>query len=81
MTDDDDVPGAPKVIHLAGARRTSALGLAMLGVEEAIYGTREEQVVVVDADAGAPPDPNVKVTLGDSPQEATVIIRKKREST
>ena len=63
--------------RLAGPRRTSALGLAMLGLEEAIYGPNEAEVVVVSDDAGAPPDGNVTVTLGDDPSEAKVVIRNK----
>ena len=52
----------------------------MLGLEEAIYGPNEAEVVVVSDDAGAPPDGNVTVTLGDNPSEARVVIRTKGES-
>jgi len=70
------VTDEPHVIRLAGPRRTSALGLAMLGLEEAIYGPNEAEVgrrlLMMRA---RPPDPKVKVTLGDNPGESTVVVR------
>lgn len=73
MVDEDK----PRPIRLAGPKRTSALGLAMLGVEEAMYGPLEREVVVVSDDAGAPPDGNVTVSLGDDPTQSKIVIRKK----
>ena len=69
----------PRVVRLAGPKRTSAMGLAMLGLEEAIYGPDEAEVVVVSDDAGAPPDGNVVVTLGDDPSASTIRLTAKRK--
>jgi hypothetical protein len=52
----------------------------MLGLANAIYGRREEQVVIVQDVSGDPPgDPDLEVRLDpEVPERSAVVIRRSR---
>ena len=81
-TDDPDVPVEPRGERArrwrTGASGT-ALGAAMLGLHQAIYGPREEQIVIVVDAGGDPPDADVpEVHLDpDHPERSEVLVRRR----
>jgi hypothetical protein len=86
--EDDDVLGhaeserprwnsARRVLGSAGGQ---VIGSAMLGLANAIYGRRDEQVVIVQETSGDPPHDDLEVRLDpDAPERSEVIIRKGRK--
>ena len=68
---DDDAP----VFPLKRRRRGGVLGSAMLGLEQALYGPRENEIVLV-ADADGMPEPDFDVQLTGDPAESYVVMKK-----
>jgi hypothetical protein len=74
-----DAPGVTlghKVTHSASG---SALGAAMLGMSEAIYGRQRAEVAIVEEAPGNPEDEDISIRLDpDHPDRSVAIIRAKR---
>lgn len=69
-----DQPEAP-VFPIRRKRRGGVLGAAMLGLEQALYGPRENEIVVV-ADADGMPEPDFDVQLTADPKDSYVVMRR-----
>lgn len=80
-TSSPDAPDAPDAESDTGytpvkrRRRGGVLGAAMMGLGEALYGPRENEIVVV-ADADGMPEPDFKVDLTPDPRDSTVRFRR-----
>lgn len=58
----------------------TALGAAMVGLHNAIYGEKEEAAIVMEA-AGAPPNDDFDLELDpDNPAASRVVVKRKSES-
>jgi hypothetical protein len=75
---DRPVTTGSRLAHSAGG---SALGGAMLALSQAIYGRRDDEVViVVDGGSGAAPDADFEVHLDpDHPERSAVVFRPRQE--
>jgi len=61
-------------------RPASALGAAMLGLHDVIYGRRDEAAIVVDAGGDPPRDGLPEVHLDpDHPERSEVIVRRRSD--
>lgn len=69
-----DQPEAP-VFPIRRKRRGGVLGAAMLGLEQALYGPRQNEIVMV-ADADGMPEPDFDVQLTADPKDSYVVMRK-----
>jgi len=65
----------PIVFPLKRKRRGGVLGSAMLGLEQALYGPRDNEIVVV-ADADGMPEPDFDVQLTADPRESYVVMKR-----
>jgi hypothetical protein len=80
-TDDPDAPVEHRTDRArrwrTGASGT-ALGAAMLGLHQAIYGPREDQIVIVVDAGGDPPDSDLpEVHLDrEHPERSEVVVRR-----
>ena len=52
-----------------------ALGAAMHGLHEAMYGPRDNEAVIVVPAPGDPPDQRFRIELGATPQETRITLR------
>ena len=83
VLDDDFDPGEPaeaEPVYNDPPRRRRPRGLiaaGLLGVEQALYGPRQNEIVMV-ADADGMPEPDFEVNLTPDPRDSTVILRKRR---
>jgi hypothetical protein len=79
-TDDPDgrpTHDAPRPRHWSKGRSASALGAAMLGLHEVIYGPRQDEIVIVVDAGGDPPGDGPEVHLDpDHPERSEVIVRR-----
>jgi hypothetical protein len=65
-----------KVTHSAAG---SALGVAMLGMSEAIYGKQRAEVVIVQEAPSDPEDEDISIHLDpDQPERSVAIVRNRR---
>jgi hypothetical protein len=65
----------PQPFPIVRRRRGGALGAAMLGLHEIIYGPQKNQIVIV-ADADGMPEPDFDIQLTPDPRDSVVIMRK-----
>ncbi|MGA2520225.1 MAG: hypothetical protein ABSG81_05325 [Acidimicrobiales bacterium] len=74
-TDDPDAPGGPRPHprRWRDRRTASALGAAMMGLHEVIYGRKDEVAIVIEA-GGDPPNDDLPEVLLD-PEHGEVIVR------
>jgi cellulose synthase/poly-beta-1,6-N-acetylglucosamine synthase-like glycosyltransferase len=63
------------VFPIRRKRRGGVLGAAMLGLEQALYGPRQNEIVMV-ADADGMPEPDFDVQLTADPKDSYVVMRK-----
>lgn len=80
--DEDFDPGEPEeaeVIYNDRPRRRPPgfISAGLLGIEQALYGVRKNEIVMV-ADADGMPEPDFEVNLTPDPRDSTVILRKNR---
>lgn len=73
--EDDDAD----IIYSDPVRRRSSGWIAsgLLGVEQALYGVRKNEIVMV-ADAGGLPEPDFEINLTPDPRDATVVLKNHR---
>ncbi|MDQ1438367.1 MAG: hypothetical protein QOK43_1996 [Acidimicrobiaceae bacterium] len=58
-------------------RSRSLIAAGLMGVEQALYGHRQNEIVMV-ADAGGMPEPDFDIDLTPDPRDSTVVLRKHR---
>lgn len=80
--DEDFDPGPTddgEVIYNDPPRRRprGIIAMGLLGIEEALYGVRKNEIVMV-ADADGMPEPDFEINLTPDPRDSTVILRKNR---
>jgi hypothetical protein len=77
---DSDRPRWNSARRVLGSAGGHVLGSAMLGLANALYGRRDEKIVVVQDASGDPPHDDLEVHLDpDAPERSQVIIRKGRK--
>jgi cellulose synthase/poly-beta-1,6-N-acetylglucosamine synthase-like glycosyltransferase len=77
--DDADGPEpAPLPVHMPPPRRRrgGVIGAGLLGLEAALYGPRQNEIVMV-ADADGMPEPDFDVQLTPDPRDSVVTIRRR----
>jgi hypothetical protein len=73
--------GAPPVTRMGRVIQTGAgqlLGQAMLGMASAMYGRRDEEIVIV-AEGDSEPDPDQRLSVHldpDHPEQSFVVLRR-----
>jgi hypothetical protein len=80
---DGESGGAGKAAHthMSRSRAVGALGNAMVGMYNAMYGRREDEIVIVVDGSGDPPDddhPTVRLDP-EHPERSEVIVRPRRD--
>jgi hypothetical protein len=73
--DQDDEP-VTRVGRLARSTGGQALGSAMMGLAQAMYGVQQAEVVVEAEAPSGPGDDDLQVTL--DPDHPTVVVRRRR---
>ncbi len=70
----------PRLARWRQRPSTHALGAAMLGLRDAIYGHPDDEVVIVRDASGDPPDDDVPVVHldPDHPERSEVHVRRQR---
>jgi cellulose synthase/poly-beta-1,6-N-acetylglucosamine synthase-like glycosyltransferase len=63
------------VFPIKRKRRGGVIGAAMMGLEQALYGPRQNEIVVV-ADADGMPEPDFDIDLTPDPRHSTVRFRR-----
>lgn len=69
--DEDLPPPRPR------KRSMGLIAAGLLGVEQALYGVRRNEIVMV-ADADGLPEPDFEVNLTPDPRDSTVILKRHR---
>lgn len=79
MAGDDELEAQVEEPPRPPKRRSRGLIAAgLLGVEQALYGYRRNEIVMV-ADADGMPEPDFDVQLTPDPRDSVVILRKYRK--
>ena len=66
---------APIAFPVKRRRRGGVIGNALMGLEAALYGPRDNEIVMV-ADADGMPEPDFTVDLTPDPRDSTVRMRR-----
>lgn len=65
----------PITMPVKRKRRGGVLGAAMMGLEAALYGPRDNEIVMM-ADADGMPEPDFDIDLTPDPKDSTVRFRR-----
>jgi cellulose synthase/poly-beta-1,6-N-acetylglucosamine synthase-like glycosyltransferase len=65
----------PIVMPVKRKRRGGVLGAAMMGLEAALYGPRDNEIVMM-ADADGMPEPDFDIDLTPDPKDSTVRFKR-----
>ena len=76
---EDDNEPEPEPERPVRRRRGGLIGAGLLGVEQALYGPRRNEIVIV-ADADGMPEPDFDIQLTPDPRDSVVILRRHRWS-
>lgn len=79
LFEDDASPPVPAVppVPVRRRRANGLIAAGLLGIEQALYGVRRNEIVVV-ADADGMPEPDFEIYLTPDPRDATVVVRRHR---
>jgi hypothetical protein len=73
---EEDLAAAPLVRRLTRSASGSALGAAMIGLRNAMYGQKDDDPVIIAEAPGGPSDNPVSLHLDpDHPERSVAIIR------
>jgi hypothetical protein len=78
-TDADERPGGGNGPRPKPRRTGNALGVAMLGLRDAIYGRPDDEVAIVNEAPGEPPNDELhEIRLDpDHPERSEVVVRRR----